>query len=266
MKDYTIDLFYARHTGQGSLGMTNKYFYGDYWYKENGKGYEGKSEEICSKLLAASNLTDYVNYEECKINGINGCRSANILQEGENIVTFARIYQRNHGGDLKKKIQTYTTVSDRVEYVLDMLFEATNYDFRSYLSRIIWFDAITMDPDRHFNNLAMKQKADGFYTECPLFDFGASFFSMKHIFPDTLTFEEKVAKLTPQPFAGTFGEMLEVLPNPQIQIDRAAFEDSIKEQPEQIKETVFQTLEYNKELFTDVSVEQVMSAKRHRGR
>lgn len=43
-----------------------------------------------------------------------------MLREGENLVTFARIYQKNYGGDLKKKIQTYTTAKDRIEYVLDM--------------------------------------------------------------------------------------------------------------------------------------------------
>lgn len=50
MINYQIDEFYARKTGHGSLGMTNKYFKDNYWYKQNLKGYEGLSEEICSIL------------------------------------------------------------------------------------------------------------------------------------------------------------------------------------------------------------------------
>lgn len=93
----------------------------NYWYKQNLKGYEGKSEELVSRLLDYTNIDDYVKYEECIINGVPGCRSKNFLRDGESLVTLTRLYNLTYGGDLKNKINTYSRLNDRIEYVIDFV-------------------------------------------------------------------------------------------------------------------------------------------------
>ena len=66
-----------------SKGTQPKYFENGYWYKKDSCGYEGLAEELVSKVLSCSNVKDYVEYEQCIIDGRSGCRSKNFLKENE---------------------------------------------------------------------------------------------------------------------------------------------------------------------------------------
>lgn len=228
--------------------MTNKYYKAGYWYKQNNKGYEGKSEAICSMLLKHSNVNNFVEYEECMINGVAGCRSRNILNENETFVTLSRLYSLSYGGDLKSKVNTYERLKDRIEYVLDFVNETTGLDLYNYLGLVLKFDMLTYDVDRHFNNMAVIKTADG-YREAPLFDFGAAFFSMKHIFTDHMTLEEKIAKMTPQPFSSAFEEQAGYFDKTELKIDYAAVEKQLIDQPEALREIIMHNMRKYKDWF-----------------
>ena len=60
-----------------SIGTQKKYYDKGYWYKQNNSGYEGRAEYLVSKVMKYSNVDEYVIYENCIINGVNGCRSKN---------------------------------------------------------------------------------------------------------------------------------------------------------------------------------------------
>ena len=83
-----------------SKGAQPKYYQDGYWYKVNAAGYEGKSEELVSKVLSCSNVKKYVTYEQCMINGKAGCRSKNFLGENESFISFQRLFDIYEGGDL----------------------------------------------------------------------------------------------------------------------------------------------------------------------
>ena len=104
MKNYEIEDRFQIGPGHESIGMTSKYYKHGIWYKQNFRGTEGQSEEICSKLLSCSDVTDYVQYKECLINEKPGCLSENFLQQGENLVTFQHLYELYCGGSLKNRI------------------------------------------------------------------------------------------------------------------------------------------------------------------
>ena len=251
IKSYELDERYRRTVGYQSLGMTNKFFKEDYWYKQNDKGYEGKSEYICSVILRNSNISNYVSYEECFINGVPGCRSKNMLREGDTLVTFARLYNLAYGGDLKLKINCYRNLSDRIEYVLDFMNETTGLNLYNYLGTVLKFDMLTYDVDRHFHNLAVIRSGDNTYREAPLFDFGASFFSMQHVFTPEMTLEEKISKMTPQPFSSTFEEQAAYFSKVDVKLDYDGIKNALSGEPEWLKDIVWNNLENYKAEFLD---------------
>lgn len=251
MIDYQIEERFRRTVGYASLGMTNKYYKDGFWYKQNDKGYEGKSEYIATILLKHSNVKDYVQYEECMINGVPGCRSRNMLQaENQNLVTFSRMYNLMYGGDLKFKINTYARLDDRINYVLDFMYEATHLDLREYLGKVLKFDAVTFDVDRHFNNLAVIETSEGF-REAPLFDFGGSFFSMQHVFTPEMSLQDKINKMTPQPFSASFEEQASFFQNVELCLDIREIQKEIKSQPQELQEIILCGLTKNHHLYKD---------------
>lgn len=46
-----------------SIGTQKKFYEKGFWYKQNNIGYEGTAEYLASKVLACSNITDYVDFE-----------------------------------------------------------------------------------------------------------------------------------------------------------------------------------------------------------
>lgn len=43
-----------------SIGTQKKYYDKGYWYKQNRVGYEGRAEYLASRVLACSNINEYV--------------------------------------------------------------------------------------------------------------------------------------------------------------------------------------------------------------
>lgn len=248
MINYEISDAYVKGSGYGSLGMTNKYYADGYWYKQNCNGYEGKSEYLCSLILKNSSLKDFVEYEECYINGKAGCRSKSFTGVGEQVVTFHKLYSMTRGGELANRIGLYDCVNDKIEFVLDFIYQVTGLDCRQYLNDVLYFDMLTLDVDRHFSNLAIIRKNDG-WRLAPLFDFGASFFSLQHVFKPEMTFEEKIGIMTPQPFSRNFEEQAFALGETRIKLNYDGIEKAIKEEKEELQNIVMHQLRKYSGLF-----------------
>lgn len=253
IKEYNIEEIYRRQIGHGSLGMTNKFFKDNYWYKQNNKGYEGKSEYLVTKILDNSDIGNYASYEECIINGVPGCRSKNFLNEGESLITLSRLYNLTYGGDLKNKINSYVLLSDRIEYVMDFVNEFTGLDIHNYLGKVLKIDMLTYDVDRHFNNLAII-KTNGGYKEAPLFDYGASYFSMQHVFTDNMSLAEKIKKMTPQPFSVSFEEQAMYFQDVEISLDYDGITRAIKNESSELQEIILFNLDRYKFMFNDKKI------------
>lgn len=102
IKDYKLSPDALVMVAGSSIGTQKKYYESGFWYKQNHAGYEGAAEYLASKVLACSNIQEYVEYERCKVNGIDGCRSANFLLGSESFISLQRLYDIYHGGQLSE--------------------------------------------------------------------------------------------------------------------------------------------------------------------
>lgn len=189
-----------------SKGTQDKYFDNNYWYKSDSKGYEGLSEYLVSKVLSCSNAENYVEYERCSINGKNGCRSLNFLKPGETFMSFQRLYDIYNGGSLSETIIPLNDVSERVSFVKNFIKDVTGLDVSNYLSKILTLDMLTLNTDRHFNNLGVIINPDtGECKEAPIFDNGAALLSNFAQFEPYCSIEENIDKAYAMPFSSSFG-------------------------------------------------------------
>ncbi len=188
-----------------SKGTQDKYYSDGYWYKINSKGYEGLSEYLVSKLLSCTDIDNYVEYEKCTINGRNGCRSKNFLGPDESFMSFQRLFDIYHGGNLSEVIIPLNDVSERVSFVKDFIYDSVGFDVSDYLSKILTLDMVTLNTDRHFNNLGIIiNSKTGKCKEAPIFDNGAALMSNFSQFEPDLSLEENLNRAYAMPFSSNF--------------------------------------------------------------
>lgn len=185
-----------------SFGTQKKYYVDGFWYKQNQVGYEGVSEHLASKVLSCSNISEYVNYEQCKINGKEGCRSANFLHEKEAFISLQRLYDTYHGGQLSERIRVLDSISDRINFVFDFVFRVSGIEIKEQLGRIATLDMLILNTDRHFNNIGIiADTLNAEYRNAPVFDNGSALLSNIGEYPFDESIEENIAKVVGQPFA-----------------------------------------------------------------
>lgn len=185
-----------------SIGTQKKYYENGYWYKQNRLGYEGTSEHLASLVLSCSNAGEYVWYEKCQVNGQAGCRSASFLKEGEAYISLQRLYDSYTGGQLSEQMRLLNTIEERIDFVKSYVKEVTGLEIENYLGKILSFDMLILNPDRHFNNIGIIADAQkGNYRNAPIFDNGNALLSNFGEFPLDEPMENHIEKVTGQPFA-----------------------------------------------------------------
>lgn len=214
-----------------SKGTQPKYFDGGYWYKVNRLGYEGLAETLVTKVLECSSIKDYVIYEACTINGKTGCRSQSFLKENESFLSFQRIYEIYNGGNLTDRIRRISSVSERIRFVCDFIREYTGADCGNYLSQILTLDMLTLNTDRHFNNLGIVMDAKkNSCRPAPVFDNGNSLLSDWDRF-DAETIEGNLDRVVGQPFAANL-EVQAQAAGFGLKVDYKKLEERIAREPE----------------------------------
>ena len=125
-----------------SEGTQIKYRKGEYWYKKDRRGREGLAEYLVSGLLAYSDLKEdeYAVYESGYINDSPGCRSKNFLKDGEELVTFYRLYYNEFGKDLSKILAVIERMEERIEFVVQFIWQMCGLDVTDYLKKIFTLD------------------------------------------------------------------------------------------------------------------------------
>lgn len=151
-------------------------------------------------------MEDFVRYEPCTINGRPGCRSKSFIGEKESFLSFQRLYGLFTGESLQDKIRFISEVADRIGFVVDFIMENTGLDCSGYLSQILSLDMLTLNTDRHFNNLGLiVDSSAGIYKVAPIFDNGNSLLSDWERFSEETT-EGNFEKVYGQPFSPQFGD------------------------------------------------------------
>ena len=202
MFDITLSEEFRMTTEGTSEGTQDKFYYCDYWYKQNSMGDEASAEVIASTILSCSSLdeSEYVVYEDGMLNDKRACKSKDFLKEGESFYTLYRIYQLLES----KKINEVTrmmSVDERVEYVVSYFKEKINLDLTEYFRKTFTLDLITLNEDRHYNNLGVIRTEDGTYKEAPIFDNGKTFFIGNYSINRYLSFEENRERIIAKPFS-----------------------------------------------------------------
>lgn len=204
IKDYKLSPDALVMVVGSSIGTQKKYYENGFWYKQNHVGYEGVAEYLASKVLACSNMQDYVEYEPCKINGVDGCRSANFLLESESFISLQRLYDIYHGGQLSERIRMIDSVKDRIRFVIDFVFDTIGLDIRESLGKIATFDMLILNTDRHFNNLGIvADLVKKQYKTAPVFDHGNALLSNLAEFPIDDDIETNIDRVVGQPFSAS---------------------------------------------------------------
>ena len=212
MFDVNLDNEYLADIDGTSEGTQIKFHRDDYWYKLDSFGGEGIAEELCSKILTFSSLTDkeYVCYESGLINNSKGCRSHNFLKNGEEFITLYRFYQLMTGEKLNDKTNLLDTPRERADFVLNFFQNTIDLDLSKYFAKIFTLDYIILNEDRHFNNLGFIRSADGCYREAPIFDNGKSLLVGNHSVNWRLPLAENVKRTIARPFSGSFQKNMEL--------------------------------------------------------
>lgn len=205
MNSYTLSPEALVMISGSSKGTQNKYYDNGYWYKTNQNGYEGLSEYLVSKLLECTNQKNYVTYEQCQINGKSGCRSLNFLKKDESFISFHRLYDIYHGGNLSETVITMNSAGERIRFVKEFVESVTEFDISPYLSKVLTLDMITLNNDRHFNNLGLIiNSQNNTCKEAPIFDNGASLCSNFNIFEPDCSMDEMLERAVALPFSSNF--------------------------------------------------------------
>lgn len=199
-----------------SKGNQNKWFKGGVWYKEDGLGYEALAEIFVSHLLTKTNAGDFVayEYEQAERGGkrYHGCRSADfLLPEDDKLISVERLFQAYKGESAARAIVRFETVEERIRYIVQNIEQITGLrHFGNYLRKVLTVDALFLNEDRHFHNIAVIQKKDGTFRECPLFDHGAALFSdTRSDYPLDMALEDCFTKIQAKPFSRSFDEQLD---------------------------------------------------------
>lgn len=200
------------------------------WYKIDYLGYEGFAEFLVSKLLAYTNITEYVKYDITKIslndNIYTGCRSKNFLKEDEEIVTADRLFKSFEGMSAAEFIGQEKSMIEQISSFVNKVEEITGIEnYGQKLTRILEWDGFVLNDDRHFNNIAFicnlktrKIKA------CTLFDSGAAFLSdTRYDYPLNKNVYGLISSVKSKPFSEDFDKQIaacEELYGVQLRIDK----------------------------------------------
>ena len=205
MFDIAIEQEHISHLDGTSEGTQLKYYMNGFWYKIDTCG-EGKAEYLVSRLLTFTDLpTDtYVLYENGWINHQAGCRSRNFLKPGQELMTLERLHQYLTGQKLSAKRSAFDKMESFIEYTLNFFTTQLGLDLYLYFKRIFSIDYITLNEDRHFNNLAAISDINiGKFIPAPIFDNGRSLLCGCQGYRDTLSLEENIKRVTARPFSGS---------------------------------------------------------------
>ena len=202
---------------KSSKGNQNKWLLNGIWYKQDFLGYEGLSEYTISKLIEKSNLKkfDFVKYdsEQIKYQNVirNGCTSKNFLKDNNRLITLNRLFEKNTGRNLQEIVDSINNGKDKIDYVTSQVILITGLkEFGEYLNVLFSIDALFLNEDRHFHNIALIIKDNGEYDYCPIFDNGSGLLSdTRNDYPLNYPVRNLVEQVKSKPFVTSFEKQLE---------------------------------------------------------
>lgn len=194
-----------------SKGNQQKWFKNNVFYKADSMGYEGLAELFASRICENIDDFNYVPYFLCKIKEgarlYNGCFCTSFLNEGESVLSFAHILEGKYT-DFSRYLKN--GCKESIRFITEEIFEATGLDVFSYVADNLLLDAITLNEDRHLNNLAVIRGVS-YYRIAPVFDNGLAFLSDIGDYNINEDLNECIKRVKAKPFLTKFKKQAEVL-------------------------------------------------------
>lgn len=163
-----------------SKGNQIKWNFGDFWIKSDGNGYEGLSEYIVSHILMKSNVDDFCRYNitniKYKENELKGCVSKNFVPDSYDLITLEKLGLAYKNASIGEFLARPGFAEDRIDVVMKFLNELKIQGVEKYMTTLMELDSLTLNDDRHTNNIAFLRK-DNILIPAPIFDNGGAFLS-----------------------------------------------------------------------------------------
>ena len=197
-----------------SKGNQPKWHIDNKWYKADHMGYEALSEYITSRLLAKSNVCEFVEYSLIKISYDNkesiGCVSENFKDSNEMLIPLEKLHRQYFGIGLADAIAKKENVADKISYTVDFVEEITNLkNIGAYFSVMLAIDAFFLNEDRHTNNIAvLRDDKSKIFRLAPIFDNGLSLLSDTNDYTLETDVYANIEKVRAKPFDISFDEQL----------------------------------------------------------
>lgn len=211
----------VRIISTSSKGDQSKWRVGDKWVKQNTRGYEAQAEVLASLVLAHSTLQEnnYIKYYLCEIilpDGETsiGCYSHDFrgkLQE----VTLERLFEANFTSTDPILNDKSLSTSEKFEQIMQQVQDFTGLDVRLDIARLLAFDALILNEDRHTNNIFfLYNPVNHTWKFAPIFDNGLSLlYDEKDYTPGKpLTILKR--KVKAKPFNSSFSKQLALYTGP----------------------------------------------------
>lgn len=227
----------VRIISTSSKGDQSKWRIGDKWIKQNTRGYEGQAEVLASLVLSHSTLleTDYVRYYPCEIilpdgGTAMGCYSHDFrgkLQE----VTLERLFEANFTSTDPILNDKSLSTGEKFEKIMQQVQDFIELDVRLEIARLLAFDALILNEDRHTNNiLFLYNPIKNTWQLAPIFDNGLSLLSDEKDYAPGKPLTILKRKVKAKPFNSSFSKQLSLYTGPGF-IDKKMLIDTLESSP-----------------------------------
>lgn len=174
---------------------------GNRFYKIDKYGYESLAEALVSDLEGYIEDLPHVDYyHELKtINGVKRqvCWSENCIGADEGETTFYDVLVKC---GVWGRLQDCNGM-DAVNLIVDTMDKyMKGKSCREYLSKLIFLDAITLNPDRHLRNMSIIQDSDGDRRFMPVWDNGLCLLANTRDYPLSTDWKSAMYLVYSQPF------------------------------------------------------------------
>ena len=148
-------------------GVHPKWHKGDNWIKMDLNRYEGLAETIVSDMLIYSNIDRHFSYDPVTIKYKNmnhkGCISPNGLNENEELITLYKLMSMSNSTFCNhiENNYDYDSAKNYIAEFIDESREITGLEeIDRYYAKMFELDAVTLNNDRHMNNICVIRNID----------------------------------------------------------------------------------------------------------
>lgn len=216
IKEIYVDISDRFKLQATTKGNQIKWHRGNLWIKADSMGYESIAEYLSTILESYIRGLKYVKYDLCtvketgtgKMKTYNCCVSESFLTGSEYIVSAQRMIYAILGTEKAKDLVVKRTGVDLLAHTIEICNRCTGIDeltIYKYLSTICKLDAITLNEDRHLNNIAFIYDGKK-YRLAPIFDNGMGLLADTESFPLNKGYSVWMQSVRARPFCSDFIE------------------------------------------------------------